>query len=84
MYSEYSANAAYRRSLDMLDDDDFWVDEDLGRDHEKRLEREQAMFDTSVEQVANLFDYSIEEVTDSQEVAATLALAAVMNLEEME
>ena len=84
MYSEYSANAAYRRSLDMLDDDDFWVDEDLGRDHEKRLEREQAMFDTSVEQVANLFDYFIEEVTDSQEAAATLALAAVMNLEEME
>ena len=35
MYSEYSANAAYRRSLDMLDDDDFWVDEDLGRDIEK-------------------------------------------------
>ena len=68
----------------MLDDDDFWVDEDLGRDHEKRLEREQAMFDTSVEQVANLFDYSIKEVTDSQEAAATLALAAVMNLEEME
>ena len=84
MYSEYSANAAYRRSLDMLDDDDFWVDEDLGRDHEKRLEREQAMFDTSVEQVANLFGYFIEEVTDSQEAAATLALAAVMNLEEME
>ena len=84
MLSEYSADAAYRRSLDMLEDDDFWVDEDLGRDHEKRLECEQAMFDTSVEQVANLFDYSIEEVTDSQEAAATLALAAVMNLEEME
>ena len=33
--SEYSADAAYRRSLDMLDDDDFWVDEDLERDMEK-------------------------------------------------
>ena len=32
MLSEYSANAAYRRSLDVLDDDDFWVDEDLERD----------------------------------------------------
>ena len=84
MLSEYSANAAYRRSLEMLEDDDFWVDEDLGRDHEKRLEREQAMFDTSVEQVTNLFGHFIEEVTDSQEAAATLALAAVMNLEEME
>ena len=84
MLSEYSADAAYRRSLDMLEDEDFWVDEDSGRDHEKRLEREQAMFDTSVEQVANLFDHFIEEVTDSQEAAATLALAAVMNLEEME
>ena len=35
MLSEYSADAAYRRSLDMLDDDDFWVDEDLERDIEK-------------------------------------------------
>ena len=35
MLSEYSADAAYRRSLDMLEDDDFWVDEDLGRDMEK-------------------------------------------------
>ena len=35
MYSEYSANVAYRRSLDMLDDEDFWVDEDLDRDIEK-------------------------------------------------
>ena len=35
MLSEYSANAAYKRSLDMLEDDDFWVDEDLGRDIEK-------------------------------------------------
>ena len=51
---------------------------------EERAEREQAMFDTSVEQVTNLFDHFIEEVTDSQEAAATLALAAVMNLEEME
>ena len=33
--SEYSASAAYRRSLDMLEDDDFWVDEDLERDIEK-------------------------------------------------
>ena len=33
--SEYSADAAYRRSLDMLEDDDFWVDEDLERDMEK-------------------------------------------------
>ena len=33
--SEYSANAAYRRSLDMLEDEDFWVDEDLERDMEK-------------------------------------------------
>ena len=84
MLSEHSADAAYRRSLDMLEDDGFWGDDDLGRDHEKRLEREQAMFDTSVEQVKNLFDHFIEEVTDSQEAAATLALAAVMNLEEME
>ena len=51
---------------------------------EERAEREQAMFDTFVEQVTNLFDHFIEEVTDSQEAAATLALAAVMNLEEME
>ena len=35
MLSEYSANAAYRRSLDMLEDDAFWVDEDLERDIEK-------------------------------------------------
>ena len=35
MLSEYSVNAAYRRSLDMLEDDDFWVDEDLERDMEK-------------------------------------------------
>ena len=35
MLSEYSANAAYRRSLDMLEDDDLWVDEDLERDIEK-------------------------------------------------
>lgn len=54
----------------------------VNRDHEKRLEREQAMFDNSVEQVTNLFDHFIEEVTDSQEAAATLALATVMNLEE--
>lgn len=54
----------------------------VSRDHEKRLEREQAMFDTSVEQVTNLFDHFIEEVTDSQEAAATLSLATVMNLEE--
>ena len=33
--SEYSVDAAYRRSLDMLEDDDFWVDEDLERDIEK-------------------------------------------------
>lgn len=52
------------------------------RDHEKRLEREQQMFDSSVEQVTNLFDHFIEEVTDSHEAAATLALATVMNLEE--
>ena len=55
----------------------------VSRDHEKRLEREQAMFDTSVEQVTNLFDHFIEEVTDSQQAAATLALATVMNLEEL-
>ena len=35
MLSEYSATAAYKRSLDMLEDDDFWVDEDLDRDFEK-------------------------------------------------
>ena len=35
MLSEYSASAAYRRSLGMLEDDDFWVDEDLERDMEK-------------------------------------------------
>ena len=35
MLSEYSVNAAYRRSLGMLEDDDFWVDEDLERDMEK-------------------------------------------------
>ena len=35
MLSEYSAGAAYRRSLDMLEADDFWVDEDLERDMEK-------------------------------------------------
>ena len=33
--SEYSANSAYRRSLDMLEDDDFWADDDLERDMEK-------------------------------------------------
>ncbi len=35
MLSEYSANAAYRRSLDMLEDDEPWIDEDLARDIEK-------------------------------------------------
>ena len=35
MLSEHSAVAAYRRSLDMLEDEDFWVDEDLDRDIEK-------------------------------------------------
>ena len=35
MLSEYSATAAYKRSLEMLEDDDFWVDEDLDRDMEK-------------------------------------------------
>ena len=35
MLSEYSVSAAYRRSLDMLEDDDFWADEDLDRDMEK-------------------------------------------------
>ena len=35
MLSEYSVSAAYRRSLAMLEDDDFWVDEDLERDMEK-------------------------------------------------
>ena len=34
MLSEYSADAAYRRSLDMLDDEP-WFDEDLERDMEK-------------------------------------------------
>ena len=33
--SECSVSAAYRRSLDMLEDEDFWVDEDLERDMEK-------------------------------------------------
>ena len=33
--SEYSADAAYRRSLDMLEGEDFWADEDLERDMEK-------------------------------------------------
>ena len=35
MLSEHSADAAYKRSLDMLEDDDFWFDEDLERDIEK-------------------------------------------------
>ena len=35
MLSEYSADAAYRRSLDMLEEEVFWVDEDLERDMEK-------------------------------------------------
>ena len=35
MLSEYSAEAACRRSLDMLEDEDFWADEDLERDMEK-------------------------------------------------
>ena len=35
MLSEYSADASYRRSLEMLEDDDLWVDEDLERDMEK-------------------------------------------------
>ena len=35
MLSEYSADAAYRRSLGMLEDEEFWVDEDLERDMEK-------------------------------------------------
>ena len=35
MLSEHSADAAYRRSLDMLEDDEPWVDEDLERDIEK-------------------------------------------------
>ena len=42
MLSECSANAAYRRSLDMLDDEEFWVDEDLGRDMEKDDKNEYA------------------------------------------
>lgn len=32
---DYSERAAYLRSLDMLEEDDFWVDEDLERDIEK-------------------------------------------------
>lgn len=32
---DYSANAAYRRSLDMLEDEEPWVDDDLERDIEK-------------------------------------------------
>lgn len=32
---DHSADAAYSRSLDMLEEDDFWVDEDLERDMEK-------------------------------------------------
>ena len=35
MLSEYSVNAAYRRSLEMLEDGYFWADEDLERDMEK-------------------------------------------------
>ena len=38
MLSEYSADAAYKRSLEALDDDDdddFWVDEDLAYDMKK-------------------------------------------------
>ena len=35
MLSEYSATAAYRRSLDMIEEEEFWVDEDLERDIEK-------------------------------------------------
>ena len=35
MLGEYSVSAAYRRSLEMLEEDDFWVDEDLDRDIEK-------------------------------------------------
>ena len=34
MLSDYSADAAYKRSLDMLDDEP-WFDEDLERDIEK-------------------------------------------------
>ena len=52
------------------------------RDHEKRLERERVMFETSKNQVEELFDHYLAEVTDSHEAAATLALATVMNLEE--
>ena len=41
MLSEYSADAAYRRSLESLDDDDdFWVDEDLAYDMKKDEEIE--------------------------------------------
>lgn len=32
---DHSADAAYNRSLDMLEEDDFWADEDLERDIEK-------------------------------------------------
>ena len=35
MFSEYSADAAYRRSLDMLEEEFEWVDDDLERDIEK-------------------------------------------------
>ena len=35
MLSDYSSDAAYKRSLDMLDDDESWFDEDLERDMEK-------------------------------------------------
>lgn len=37
MLSEYSADAAYKRSLEVFDDgeEDFWVDEDLARDIKK-------------------------------------------------
>ena len=35
MLSEHSADAAYRRSLDMLEEDEQFWDEDLERDMEK-------------------------------------------------
>ena len=35
MLSEYSAEAAYRRSLDMLEEDEQFWDEDLERDTKK-------------------------------------------------
>ena len=35
MLSEHSVNAAYRRSLDMLEEEFEWVDDDLERDIEK-------------------------------------------------